>query len=272
MPPPSLLTSTTVSRQAVQPRRDERAEVVQERDVAEHQHDRPDRPPPPPEGGRDDAVDAVGAAVGEDRDGALAAGQPAVEVAHRHRAARPTAARRRAATRASDRERRALERLVERGQPGRSSPRSPRRRRGQPVAPAHGAGRPAAARPSALGEGAGASAPASACDERRREQRGLAPAAVAVDDDELRPRGREQLGDGLRGRHGPEADDQLRPMRVDPRPGPDELIATDEDDRRSWRPARSPDSASARMGKPVAAAECGRWRRAAPGRRPGRPR
>ena len=65
--------------------------------------------------------------------------------------------------------------------------------------------------------------------ERGRQQGGIAPGRDAVDHDELRPCRRQQLEARPGCGHRPEADDQLRPVRVDPGSGTDQLIATDHD-------------------------------------------
>ena len=91
-------------------------------------------------------------------------------------------------------------------------------------------------------------------DERGGEQRGLAPAAVAVDHDQPGPDPLEQLEDRLRRRHRAGPDDEVRPMGVDPRPGRTSWSARLTTRDRSCGPVRSPDSGSARIGKPVARA------------------
>ena len=56
-------------------------------------------------------------------------------------------------------------------------------------------------------------------------------------------------------------------MGIEPRPGPDEVVAAGDDVRPVVRPAADPDSGSARIGKPVAAASAGERGGQAPGRR-----
>ena len=75
--------------QVVEARRDQRVEVVQERQVADDQRDRTDLRRGRAEGRRDDAVDAVGAPVRQRPDRAGAARQPVVHVADRHAVAGP---------------------------------------------------------------------------------------------------------------------------------------------------------------------------------------
>ena len=129
MPPPSLFTSTIVADRPWSFEIDERVEVVEERDVPDDERDGPVRRRRRAERRRHDAVDPVGAAVRADRDRPLGRRQPAVQVADGHRVARPQdrPVRQRGG---EGRERRALERLVERGEPARPSPgrrRAPRR-------------------------------------------------------------------------------------------------------------------------------------------------
>ena len=76
-------------RQAVQARGDQRVEVVEERDVADDQGDGAAGHRRGPERRRDDAVDAVGAAVRADGDRAVGGREPGVHVADRHGAAGP---------------------------------------------------------------------------------------------------------------------------------------------------------------------------------------
>ena len=66
IPPPSLLSSTIVSLQPEPARRQQPADVVGERDVADQQHDRTARRGGRAEGRGHGAVDPVGAAVGQD--------------------------------------------------------------------------------------------------------------------------------------------------------------------------------------------------------------
>ena len=98
-------------RQAVQPGGHERVQVVQERHVADDQDDRPDPGRRRSERGRHDAVDPVRAAVGQRPDRSLAAGQPVVQIAHRHAVPGPQQ-RPVGQGRAESGERQALERLV----------------------------------------------------------------------------------------------------------------------------------------------------------------
>ena len=86
MPPPSLLSSTIASVSAEPARGEQPADVVGERDVADQQHGRPRPVGGDAERGRDRAVDAVGAAVGEHPRRCVAAGgEERLDVAHRHR-------------------------------------------------------------------------------------------------------------------------------------------------------------------------------------------
>ena len=78
----------------MEPRRDQRVEVVEERDVADDEGDRPVGHGGGAERGRDDAVDAVGAAVGRTVDRPVRGREPGVHVADRHGARRPTGRRR----------------------------------------------------------------------------------------------------------------------------------------------------------------------------------
>ena len=68
-------------------------------------------------------------------------------------------------------------------------------------------------------------------NERGRNQRRLAPAAVAVDDEQLRTGAVHQLRDRLGRGHRPEANDDLRPVGVDPRTRPSDVIGVGEDER-----------------------------------------
>ena len=196
----------------VEPRRDQGVEVVEERDIADDEGDRPVRDRRGPEGRGDDAVDAVGAAVRADGDGAVRGREPAVHVAHRHRACRPTGRRRRGARR-----------------PGRGTGRL---RTARPRAASHAsiaspAARSASSQSAVQAWFAGAAQQAGEAprpvvgrvgmDEGRRDERRLAPAGVAVQDQQLRARAAEQLHDRLGGRHGAGPDDEVGCVGVDPR-------------------------------------------------------
>ena len=85
MPPPSLLSSDDHERQPEPARGEQPADVVGERDVADQQHGRPGPGGRDAERGRDRAVDAVGAAVGEHARRRVAGGEERLDVAHRHR-------------------------------------------------------------------------------------------------------------------------------------------------------------------------------------------
>ena len=122
-------------RQAVQPRGHQGVEVVQERHVADDEHDRPDRPPPRPS-----AVDTTPSMPFAPRfdSGRIArslAGQPVVQVADRHAVARPTGAPPSGSDAAEHGERQALERLVA----GLHAASQSQRRVGRPIGVAPGA-------------------------------------------------------------------------------------------------------------------------------------
>ncbi len=84
IPPPSLFSSTIVAFNGVLARREQAVGVVVEGDIADHQHQRPTRDGARAERGRDDAVDATGAAVGQAAKWRTAGRQEGIEVAHRH--------------------------------------------------------------------------------------------------------------------------------------------------------------------------------------------
>ena len=73
--------------------------------------------------------------------------------------------------------------------------------------------------------------------ERRREDRRIAPAAIAVDDDLGRSRVGQQGQHRLRGRGRPEPDDEVGQVRVAPGPGPDEVVRVARTWLRSCGPA-----------------------------------
>ena len=85
IPPPSLSSSTITSGRPQPPRREQAAEVVQERDVADQQHGRPAGRGRDAERGRGRAVDPVRAAVGEHPRRRGAGGEERLDVADRHR-------------------------------------------------------------------------------------------------------------------------------------------------------------------------------------------
>ena len=85
MPPPPLSSSTIVSFRPKARGRQQPADVVRERHVADQQHDRASVVGGRPEGRGDGAVDAVGAAVAQHARRVRADRPERLDVAHGHR-------------------------------------------------------------------------------------------------------------------------------------------------------------------------------------------
>ena len=208
------------------------------------------------ERGRDDAVDAVGAAVRQRPDGPIGAGQPVVEVADRHAVAGPQQravgqdARRAPRTAGPRTPRRAPSTPA--SQPSRVRGRRPGRPRTRRVPSRSIRAARSASSSSASGVGGGGRV---GVDEGRREDRRVAPAAVAVDDDLGGHRVVEQGQHRLRGRASPRTGRRGRAggRRATVPAGRGGRRGTGRAPR-SCGPQRTPESGSATIGKPVAAA------------------
>ena len=176
MPPPSLSSSTIGSGRPSRAAGQQAAHVVRERDVADQQHDRPACGRGGAVGGRDRAVDPVGAAVREHAGRRLPGREEGLHVAHRHRRGDHERRLGRQAAPSSAATRGSLspagaERFGDRAPPPRGLPRAS----AEPLAVARPAREPVRER----GEGR----PRVAGDERRDRAGGVLPGVLGIEGD-----------------------------------------------------------------------------------------
>ena len=179
MPPPSLSSSTIASRRPSRRGGEQAADVVGERDVADQQHDGPARGGGDAEGGRDRAVDPVGAAVGEHARRRVAGREERLDVADRHRGGDDERRRRAAGARRARRRRAA--RTARRPSAAAIAPAAARSARAPVLEPLAAA---CAASPSARERHARVGG-----DDRRHRAGGVLPGGLGV---EARPAARRR--------------------------------------------------------------------------------
>ena len=203
--------------------RDERVQIVQERDVADDQHDGPDVRRRGAQRRGHHSIDAVRAPVGQWPDRPTVAGQPVVHVADRHAVAGPQE-RPVGQEGAQDCEWEALEGLaacLDTVQPRGEGVI----RRAIGLAPGSCPG--AVGRPRASGQLVRESVRGGGrvgLDERGRDDRRVAPHPVRVDHHLIGPRALEEGQHRLRCRRRAETDDEVGQVGVAPRAGANQVV------------------------------------------------